>query len=129
MTNQTTGIRPYGPGKFDTIMDSYVYKVSLDGPDDETGSISVNGVWYGMIENGADGTLASAIAQAALGGGEALTFDELEMILRDFAGVIMSENDQGFVGVEYYATADELRQAWDIVLADVDEAMEEEEEA
>lgn len=43
MTEQKTdGIRPYGPGKFDTILDAYVYSVSCDGGcDDECGDSSV----------------------------------------------------------------------------------------
>ena len=36
----TDTIRPYGPGKFSTILDSYVYQVSLEGGcDDEIGSV------------------------------------------------------------------------------------------
>jgi hypothetical protein len=39
------GIRPYGPGKFDTMLDAYVYDVSLDGGcDDEVGSVEENGM-------------------------------------------------------------------------------------
>jgi hypothetical protein len=35
----SSGIRPYGPGKFGTIVDSYVYELSLNGPDDECGDV------------------------------------------------------------------------------------------
>ena len=47
-----TGIRPYGLGKFSTILDSYVYQFSLDSTDDECGDADTTG-WYGLL----DGTL------------------------------------------------------------------------
>lgn len=51
MTNTETGIRSYGPGKFDTILDAYVYDVSLNGADDECGESDSFG-WFGMMKNG-----------------------------------------------------------------------------
>ena len=43
-------IRSYGPGKFSTILDSYVYSVSLDGGcDEEEGSVDECGAWYGIM--------------------------------------------------------------------------------
>jgi len=48
----TNDIRPYGPGKFNTILDSYVYSVSLDGGCDEEESNSDAGIWYGLMRNG-----------------------------------------------------------------------------
>jgi len=41
------GIRPYGPGKFDTVLDAYVYELSLAGCDDEMGE---DGRWYGLLK-------------------------------------------------------------------------------
>ena len=97
----STGIRPYGPGKFSTMLDSYVYQVSLDvGCDDEIGSVDEGG-WYGMMQGG------RAIFAADL----ELTAAERDM-LDESAGVIVSEDSNGFVSVEYYATATELHDAW-----------------
>ena len=105
-------IRRYGPGKFDTILDSYVYQVSMDGClDEETGESETTG-WYGIMQEDSDGSLATAIAKAAYEGGETLTLGETEMILRDFAGVILSEDSQGFVSVEYFETKAALHKAW-----------------
>jgi hypothetical protein len=45
-------IRPYGPGKFSTVLDSYVYQVTLDGAcDEETGNTN-GGSWYGLMRHG-----------------------------------------------------------------------------
>src|SRR5438445_12059889 len=103
MTN--TGIRPYGPGKFSTILDCYVYEVSLDGGcDDETGSTEY-GRWYGLMKNGRtifrdhDPMLSS------------LNEDE-QAQLTGCAGVIISEDSNGFVSVHYYNTPEQLDDAW-----------------
>ena len=46
-------IRPYGPGKFNTMLDAYVYAVSMDGGcDDEHTNDDLSGHWYGMMKDG-----------------------------------------------------------------------------
>lgn len=104
-------IRPYGPGKFSTILDSYVYSVSLDGGCDEESGSTDEGMWYGLMRNGRTifrdhdpmlGTLNDA-EQARLTG---------------CAGVIISENCQGLVYVHYYQTAEQLEEAWGLVLTE-----------
>lgn len=105
------GIRSYGPGKFDTILDSYVYSVSLDGGCDmEAGSVQDMG-WYGLMRGG------STIFRDHDPFLETLNEDEQE-ILTSCAGVIISEDSQGFVGVTYYDTDDELTAAWNEVEAE-----------
>lgn len=81
-------IRSYGPGKFDTILDSYVYAVSLDGgTDDEAGDVSECGAWYGLMRNGRtifkdhdpmlesllDAAWAKALAETSVETGELVT--------------------------------------------------------
>lgn len=106
------GIRRYGPGKFDTIMDAWVFGQSLEGgPDDEVGESDTTG-WYGYMkgpftpEAGAD-----------------VNADERAFLKRQKAA-ILSENSQGFVSVSYYTAAGEAKKAWDAIVRDVEKDME-----
>lgn len=113
MTNET--IRPYGPGKFNTILDSYVYQVSLDGGcDDELGSVSENGSWYGLMRHG------RTIFRDHDPMLETLNAVEQEA-LTSAAGVIVYENSDGFVSVDYFDTEKELDSAWDEIQREFDE--------
>lgn len=109
MTNE--GIRTYGPGKFSTILDSYVYDVTLDGGcDEETGSTDT-GYWYGLMRNG----------RTIFRDHDPLleTLNDAEQAqLTECAGVIVSEDSQGFVYVHYYATAKQLDADWANALAE-----------
>jgi hypothetical protein len=99
-------IRSCGPGKFSTILDSYVYSVSLDGGcDDETGDVAETGVWYGLMRHG------RTIFRDHDPQLESLNDDEQEK-LTGCAGVIVSEDSSGFVAVVYYDTDEQLDQAW-----------------
>ena len=110
-------IRPYGPGKFNTILDAYVHSVSMDGCCAECGSVSETGRWYGMIA----GSLSLSHADKRDGAYFQLNSAERDA-LRKCAGVILTECDQGFVDVEYYETETELHTAWDeIEIADTEQ--------
>jgi len=99
----STGIRSYGPGKFDTILDSYVYSVSLDGGcDSECGSVD-EGRWYGMLKSPIQYWRPPDVPE--------LNSAERAELTR-YAGVIVSECSQGFVSVEYFETAEALDLAW-----------------
>lgn len=120
MTTEST-IRSYGPGKFDTILDEYVYSVSLDGgPDEELGSVSENGTWYGLMRNG------STIFRDHDPMLETLNEAEQEL-LTSCAGVIIEEDSQGFVGVTYYDTEAEMDAAWRQIEADMNGIVTDEE--
>lgn len=98
-------IRPYGPGKFNTILDSYVYSVSLDGGCDmECGESDAMG-WYGMMRHG------HTIFRDHDPMLETLNTEEQDK-LTSCAGVILSEQSQGFVYVTYYDSIPELDAAW-----------------
>ena len=98
-------IRAYGPGKFDTILDAYVYVVTLDGGcDDELGDSSFGG-WYGMMRNG------RSIFRDHDPLLETLNDDEQDK-LTSCAGVIVFEDNLGFVTVRYYDTDEDLDRAW-----------------
>jgi hypothetical protein len=108
-------IRPYGPGKFNSKLDAYVYELSMTGCDDETGSVSECGIWYGRL-NGpmtVDGPFSDCPPTADLTESERLALVDMAT-----AGIIIAENDQGFVSVEYYTDKDDLERDWANALAD-----------
>jgi hypothetical protein len=104
-SNDTTGIRPYGPGKFTTILDQYVYQVSLDGGCDEEESFGDGQGWYGIMRNGR--TIFRDHDPLL----ETLNAAEQEL-LTSSAGVILSEDSQGFVYVSYYEDKERLERKW-----------------
>lgn len=106
----TDEIRPYGPGKFATILDSYVYAVSLDGLCDDEVSDD-NGNWCGIMRNG------RTIFRDNDPSLDSLNETEIEQ-LTESAGVILCESSDGFVSVSYYDTDEELEAAWEKVLAE-----------
>jgi hypothetical protein len=102
----TNIVRPYGPGRFSTILDSYVYSVSLDGGcDEEEGSVSECGAWYGIMRNGF--TIFRDNDPLL----ETLNTAEQDQ-LTSSAGVILREDSDGFVSVTYYDTDGSLETAW-----------------
>ena len=123
MTDQTTGneIRPYGLGKFDTILDAYVYSVSLDGGcDEELGECDSFG-WYGLMRNGR--TIFRDHDPLL----ESLNETEQNQ-LTESAGVILHEGSQGFVSVKYFDTKAELEAAWTELEKAYAETIEDEDE-
>jgi hypothetical protein len=93
-------IRRYGPGKFNTILDSLVYGSETDqdiGSTDELGA-------YGLIELNdlkvAKEFLAEIWRTAVKFGEAPLTKDECALILKT-RRIILREGEQGFVDVEY----------------------------
>ena len=110
--SETETIRSYGHGKFDTILDEYVYQVSLNGGcDEESGSVDETGRWYGLMRNG------RTIFRDHDPMLETLNAVEQDQ-LTSCAGVILSEDSQGFVDVAYYDTKEELDRVWAQVLED-----------
>jgi hypothetical protein len=92
------GIRPYGPGKFDTIIDSWLYySICLV---DQCGDSAELGEWYGL----ANGPLLSDCRGA-------LTPQEAKFLDR-CVGAIISETSDGFVWVQYFTNKRKLRREW-----------------
>ena len=114
-------IRSYGPGKFSTILDSYVYQVSLEGGCDDEIADADASAWFGMMRNG------HTIFRDHHPLLETLNEAEREK-LTSCAGVILSEDGDGFVAVSYYDTEDELNAAWERITARFDEETEDDEE-
>lgn len=98
----TETIRPYGPGKFNTIVDSVVWELPCER---DCGSLEEDGIWYGRIDGPLD--------LEALQDGSLPTLNEAERAqIAGTAGIIVSENTQGCVDVEYYDSAEDLEDAW-----------------
>ena len=115
-------------GKFEggLYIDRYAFDISLDGVDDEIGDISEQGVWYGKISRGTD-TIYSLIKTKMEEDEDTLTPEE-EEYLADVIGIIVSEDDQGFVNVDYYESDKDLKKDWDKIAEDMTDDEEDEEE-
>lgn len=101
-------IRSYGPGKHDTILDSYVYELTLDGADEEMGAVDELN-HFALVKLGRDGL--KDVARVAKQQGGKLTLEEARRIRRSY-GAIVETNDQGFVNVGYYAKKATLDKEW-----------------
>jgi hypothetical protein len=108
-------IRTCGPGKFNTILDSYIYTTSLDGCDDEAGSGQDQ--WVGLLRGPipCKGSDMDVWAAARIDGWD-LNAAEIRQ-LNECEGIIIREDSSGFVDVEYYDTARELELAWVLIQA------------
>lgn len=128
------GIRRYGPGKFDTVVDSYVYGAIGDvAPDEEVGDSQDFG-WYGMLRF-KPGELLELVEEMLDGQGayerqsgrtrdkgpsDELTDEEADLL--DYSvGVIMTEDSQGFVHIDYYEDETELAADWKKLQAEAEE--------
>ena len=101
-------IRSYGPGKYDTVMDSYVYELTMDGADEELGSVDELN-HFALVKLGRDGL--KDIARVAKEQGGHLTLEEARRVRRSY-GAIVETNDQGFVNIGYYSSKAKLDKEW-----------------
>ena len=108
------GIRRYGPGKFNTIVDSVIYGMVNSGMGNESiGDVSEIGFYAESILLGPDAVKDAedeAKEFAPHTEGE-LTKEEKDLIRESYAA-IMVENEQGFVSVDYYDTKKEYEDDW-----------------
>jgi hypothetical protein len=108
-------IRRYGPGKFDTLLDSYLWDATLDsGADEETGYPDGGG-WFGKLRFDA-GMLAS-VQNAAADNNDKLTDNEAHEIKKNY-GVILFERSDGIVEVAWYAKQAKLEADWNKIVED-----------
>lgn len=95
------GIRRYGPGKYNTKIDSYVDQLVGEGQGEGSmGSVSEVGFCSEGILLGPDSL--KEIKRAAEDAEDALTPEEADLI-KDSHAAIVTENEQGFVAVDYYS--------------------------
>ena len=123
------GIRRYGPGKFNTILDSIIYSMIGEGMGSEScGDVSEVGFSADSIELGDEEALKE-VERIAAENNDTLTQEEKDMVL-DSYGAILVENEQGFVSVDYYddEEEEELDKDWDEIVDDASGDEEEEEE-
>jgi hypothetical protein len=117
-------------GKFDSDLDAALYEITLDGPDEECGDVSEIGYWAGLLRDGAE--LARLVSTAKKGfrsyahiTGRGAVPDEELADLRRSAGVIVTEDDQGFVHVAMFRTKAELDKEWANCEHDAEEGYDE----
>jgi len=106
--------REYGPGKFLTVVDSYIYNAGV--PDRETGSVDEHG-WYGYY----DGGLLELSREQAEQDGTPLTDEEVSDLTL-LCGAIVYEDFYGFVDVNYFESKDKLEAAWKEIEAEEEKA-------
>jgi len=112
------GIRGYGPGKFYTILDGYVYTSTLDGgPDDEVSYPEGEG-WYGLVKFTKSD--AEALQRLANEESDNLTQEEIDQV-RESAGVILFERSDGIVEAEWYDSPRDLKNDWDSIVSSFEE--------
>lgn len=102
-------IRRYGPGKFDTILDKYVYQSTLDGGCEELGDVETFN-HYAKVSLGQEGL--KDIARMAKEDGDTLTMEECRLIRRS-VGAIVETRNSGAVSVDYYSSKSALKRDWD----------------
>jgi hypothetical protein len=116
------GIRSYGPGKFNTILDGFVYELALDGVDQEI-SLGEGQGWYGFLEF--DEKTAKQITElmAAQQEPDEPTKEEQELLTFTSA-VILYERSDGIVEVQWFDNPNEAEEEW----GDIEKQFGEEEE-
>lgn len=125
MKGNQEGLRRYAhPGKFEGELHiaQYVYALVMEGWGDTAGSVPDYGQVYNALDMGEEAL--KRIEEIAKEEGDALTPAERNLILKS-AGAIMSEGEQGFVGVEFHETKAALDKAWDEIEAGIEEFDEE----
>jgi len=97
-------------GKFEGgyHIDGYIWDLSGDGfVNEEAGDEQENGKWFGLMK----GALLKDIQKKAKENKDRLTKGEREY-LANSKGAIVSEDDQGFVGVTVYKDETEMKKDW-----------------
>ena len=118
------GIRSYGPGKFHTLIDSYAFKTTLDGVDEEA-SYGEGGGWYGLVL--LDDATRKSVHEVAVKNKDELTEEEQEL-LNDSAAVIFFERSDGTVEADWFEDKKKAEKAWADIEADTAEEGEDGEE-
>ena len=93
--------KSYGPGKFDTYKDAYLWALTLIGTDEETGDTDTTG-WYGLLRG---------------------SFEHPDLV--GVVGAIVTCDGNGFVRSTIYTTTEKLEADWAICLANTETESEE----
>lgn len=116
------GIRGYGPGKFNTVIDMIVYDMIGQGMGEEScGDVSEVGFYAETISLGLD-AVKDAEGVASEDGDEGkskgILTDEERDLISESCCAIMVENEQGFVTVDYYEDEAEFKKDWEEIQED-----------
>ena len=103
-------IRSYGPGKFNTLVDEAVYRLSLEGTDEELAEEGFG--WRALLRLP---SLAEAIPYAS----SPLNTAETDFLTRQIGAILMETSD-GHITVDYYEDLVGLDAAWTGVREDFD---------
>ncbi len=117
------GLRRARLGKFEggLFINQYVYDLTLEGWGDGTGDVSEIGVYYSSVELGPEAL--KRVEEIVDEEGDKLTPEERALII-DSYGAIVSENDQGFVSVDYYEDQESFEDDWKRIEKEIDEIYE-----
>ena len=118
------GIRPYGPGKFHNIIDSYVYELTLNGGADEEVSLGDGNGWYGFMH--LSPAAKSEINAVAAEQDDELTDEETDLLSESVA-VILFERSDGIVGADWFDDLKKAEADWAEIEAGADEEDEDDE--
>lgn len=115
MHDATLGPRSYrgNPGKFDSDLDQWCYQLSLEGVE-TLGDVQTYGYHYSLLRDINFEELVGAAED--VGDDEHSVRRELRKHGMDrwkYLGAIVTEDDQGFVSVDYYKGPSALDKAWD----------------
>lgn len=106
-------LRPYGPGKYETILDAVVDAAygTLGHYTDTVGSVDELGHYTFIV---AETTLWDELSSEVA---KYLTAEELDY-LRDKVACIIHEDSQGFVSINYYTNREVAAKLWRAILHD-----------
>jgi hypothetical protein len=100
-------IRSYGPGKFNTILDSAVWNLAQDGVDEELADQGYG--WRGKLTTAQDSALGDEVNNNVPD--PTLNPAEIEFLNLQ-VGAILTETTDGHVDVEYFEDAEALQLRW-----------------
>lgn len=119
-------IHSHNPGKFSSPLDEYVYRLSLDGGNEELGDVEGFG-YYARL----DSITFEDVVRAATDSGEdehsarkawEREFKGTQLRFKDFIpAAILHEDSQGFVGVTYFASDRDADKAWNKLVEEYEE--------
>jgi len=113
-----TGIRSYGPGKFDTIIDSYAFDVASEFGVDNEESYPEGGGWYGYMA--IDAPTEKLVRKIAEKNDDQLTEEEVDL-LETSAAVIFFERSDGIVEADWFDNEKKAQKAWAAIEAEFEE--------
>ena len=115
-------LTPYGPGKFQYLVDAWAYELSLAGCDDEAGEAQYGSGWHGLFRGGLklDPPFGDLVPQWA----EKLSEADQAFIRKHQGGLILREDSQGFVEGHWFEKASECEESWGHILRIAEEEEE-----